>query len=111
MSEIKINKKKIKKPTNATSLSQICLAVWSGYIGSKDKLNELPPKASRSASEEASPSRDRTGSITSLVGCGTEDGTGGGTGSAASSVGGGTGQTLRLRRMGEVIRQMVTPIF
>lgn len=72
-------------PTNATSPSQICLAVWSGYKGSNGKSTEPPPNASDSASAAATPSGGDTGSATSVVG--------GDTNSEASIVGGDTGES------------------
>lgn len=55
-------------PTNATSPSQICLEVWSGYRGSNYKSTGLPPNTSSSASATASPYEGGTRLTTSPVG-------------------------------------------
>ena len=87
-------------PTNVTSPSQICLAVWFWYIGNNDKSNRPHPYVFGLTSTTTLPSRCGTGLATSAV----RDGTGsvalaieGGIGSATSIVEGGTGETWRMR--------------
>lgn len=53
--------------TNATSQSQICLSVWSGYKGSNDKSTRPLPNASASISATTSPFGGDTGLTTSAV--------------------------------------------
>lgn len=71
-------------PTNATSLSQICLAVWYGYIGSNKKSIEPSSNAFGLASAAASPFGGGIGSAASTVE--------GGTDLEASTVRGSTGE-------------------
>lgn len=71
--------------TDATSMSQVCMKVWSGYIGGNDKSTGSSPNFYGLACATSSPSGIGTRSAVSSVG--------GGSGSAAFIVEGGTGET------------------